>query len=71
MSFQDNKCPCGGKKSNGTMLCDVCEIEFLKSFEFRILKDSNSDFTQRRSTAIRLLAMSRKRLKELPLAYSF
>jgi hypothetical protein len=71
MSFQDNKCPCGGKKPNGTMLCDSCEAEFSGTFEMKVLKDATNDFTQRRSSAIKLLTMARRRTKSLPLVYQF
>jgi hypothetical protein len=71
MSFQDNQCPCGAKKPNGTMLCDACETEFASTFEARTLKDTTNDCGQRRSAAIKLLNMSRRRTKALPLVYQF
>lgn len=71
MSYENNQCPCGGKKLIETMLCVECEQSFAGCFDRRCMEDPTVSWEDRRAAAIRLLAVARKRQASLPLAYSF
>lgn len=61
MAFDDKKCPCGGKKDSGVMLCKTCESEFSGSFDMEAFRNEQLETELRRAAAIRLIAKSRRR----------
>lgn len=61
MAYDDTHCPCGGHKARETMLCDPCEQHLADRTENSIRHDSKTTWEQRRSAAIRLIALARKR----------
>jgi len=61
--FDDTHCPCGGRKAVETMLCDVCVTHFKNTPEMQAFDAADLSPAQRRGPAIRLLAMSRKRMQ--------
>lgn len=70
MSYENSKCPCGGRKLTDTMLCDDCEKAVAGTFDRREMDDPKAPRDVRRSAAIRLLAVARRRNPLLPLAHS-
>jgi len=75
MSYENNACPCGGRKERETMICAECadHIESTNAaFDMKHLKDDSFPVGTRRGMAIRVLTISRnrKRSKMLPLAFS-
>ena len=62
MSFDDRKCPCGGRKESGMMLCDRCQDTFRDRPEMKRYLAEHTSVELRRAAAIRLLGMSRARL---------
>lgn len=63
MSYEDTKCPCGGKKPNDTMLCDAC-VEHLKDRrEMSDYQDGDLPIEFRRHAAIILLSLARRRIR--------
>ena len=71
MAYEDTHCPCGQHKLRETMLCDQCEAHLADRPEYLIMRDSTTTWEQRRSAAIRLIGMARKRTAktQLPLVY--
>jgi len=71
MAYEDTKCPCGGQKLRETMLCDTCEAHLADRFEHKTMHDPNASWESRRSAAVRLIGLARKRTKphRLPLEY--
>lgn len=65
MSYEDTKCPCGGKKPTQTMLCDECVEHFKDRRELREYQDGTLPLEYRRNAAIILLSLARKRKREL------
>jgi hypothetical protein len=64
MAYDDTHCPCGGFKFHETMLCQECETAFAETNEMKCFRDSiNFALETRRGAAIRLLAMSRRRVR--------
>ncbi len=63
MSYEDTKCPCGGKKESGTMICMTCVDAFKDTNEFRTMNEKEWPVETRRRAAIILLTMSRRRTK--------
>lgn len=61
MAYQDTNCPCGGRKIRETMLCQTCVTTLAGKPEMAFMHDSSLTWEQRRSSAIRLIAMARKR----------
>lgn len=61
MAYADKHCNCGRSKDYDTMLCSACEDAFADRPEMRIFR-SGASREVRRSAAITLLAMSRRRL---------
>jgi hypothetical protein len=61
MAYDDTHCPCGGQKIRETMLCDPCQIRLASRPENLILQDAASTWEQRRSAAIRLIALARSK----------
>jgi hypothetical protein len=73
MSYDDTKCPCGGKKEPQTMLCQACVDHMAEHhpFELRRWKDPTETWCSQRSAAIRLLSATHRRKsgRELPMTY--
>lgn len=61
MSYDDTKCPCGGKKPPSTMLCDECIEAFKDRKELQQYQDNSYTVEFRRHAAIILLTLARKR----------
>lgn len=61
MAYEDTHCPCGGFKFRETMLCVQCVTHLADQPESRLLQDPTTTWENRRSYAIRLIAMARKR----------
>ena len=61
MSYDNTKCPCGGKKPTDTMLCADCNTWLADDREMKTFRDGNAPVLWRRSAAISLLSMARKR----------
>ena len=61
MAYDDTHCPCGGQKIRETMLCEHCQIHLEDRRENLIVRDPSTTWEQRRSAAIRLIALARKR----------
>ena len=68
MSYEDTHCPCGESKPRETMLCDGCNTAFADRTEMKMFKDTEHCPTgSRRYAAINLLALARKRKRQLHL----
>lgn len=64
MSYEDTHCPCGGKKPTDTMLCDLC-VDYLKDRrEMKEMSDITLRVDYRRSAAVILIALARRRTRE-------
>ena len=61
MSYQDTNCACGRRKLTDTLLCYACLQAFGGREEAAVYEDPQSPREQRRTAAIRLLAMARRR----------
>jgi hypothetical protein len=61
MSYENSKCPCGGKKPTSTMLCDDCNSWLANDRDMKIFRDGNQPDWYRRGAAIRLLSIARRR----------
>jgi hypothetical protein len=61
MSYENNDCPCGGRKDRETMLCQPCEQHVAGSFDRREMDNQAATLGQRRAAAIRVLAAVRTR----------
>lgn len=61
MAFDDMRCPCGGTKMSETMLCLECEAAFTGTLDSKDFHDSRLSVDFRRTAAIKLLAMARRR----------
>lgn len=70
MAYENNKCPCGGRKLTDTMLCADCEKAVGGTFDRTQMDNPNESFEARRNAAIRVLSVSRRRNASLPLAFS-
>jgi hypothetical protein len=62
MSYENTKCPCGGNKPAGTMLCDDCIATLADRREVKDYQDGTLPLEYRRSAAIILCSLSRRRL---------
>jgi hypothetical protein len=77
MSYENNTCPCGGRKERETMLCPDCitHIQALPELTtaYSRFTDTTETTEHRRSCAIRLLSAAhrRKSRQSLPLSYQF
>lgn len=70
MSYEDTRCPCGGKKPTDTMLCDECNTALKDHPSMKVFRDAAKySVDSRRHAALVLITLSRarKRQKELPL----
>lgn len=63
MAYDDSKCPCGGRKAPGTMLCDDCVAAFKDRKELAEYQDGKLALEYRRHAAMILLALARGRLR--------
>lgn len=61
MSWEDTKCPCGGRKERETLLCGECETHLSGTMEMRAYKRPELGPMERRWAVIRLLSMARRR----------
>lgn len=71
MSYENTSCPCGGKKQRETMLCQDCQDHLADTNELAAMNDTARPMQTRRSNAIRVLSMARKRKKSPALPLSF
>lgn len=71
MSYENTACPCGEKKRTDTMLCAACETAVAGSYDRKAMDDHHNPFELRRQSAMRVLAIARRRrtASALPLAY--
>lgn len=67
MAYEDTNCPCGGKKERETMLCADCQTAFADNVQMKILRDASALFEWKRSSAIALLSLARRRNRNLNL----
>lgn len=70
MAYSDDQCPCGGKKDRDTLLCATCTEQFEDTAEMRTFRDPEASTPFKRAAAIRLLQLSRRRKRLLPLHYT-
>lgn len=61
MSYENNRCPCGGRKECDTFLCSECEEEFGNRREFAEYQDGSLRLDYRRGAALVLVSLSRAR----------
>ena len=66
MAFDDTNCPCGDSKERETMLCQQCAGYFGHTVEMAAVNNLQWPVEARRASAIRLLAMSRRRKTDIP-----
>lgn len=76
MSYEDNKCPCGGKKERETLICEACKTHIAENggkFDIDHVGDTTHETWARRGMAIRIVTMARKRTarRELAMTYKF
>jgi hypothetical protein len=69
MSYENTECPCGGTKERETIICQACRLQFAEAIELDAMDNLKFPMETRRSAAIRVLAMARKRNKRL--AFTF
>jgi hypothetical protein len=69
MSYENNQCPCGGRKERETMLCRGCQDHTASTIEAAVMADTTRTWQTRRNAAIRLIAMVRKRDQKLALRF--
>jgi hypothetical protein len=65
MSYENNQCPCGGRKERETMLCRGCQDHTASTIEAAVMHDTTRTWQTRRNAAIRLITMVRKRDQKL------
>ena len=73
MSYENTICNCGGKKERDTLICHACESHISDAtdrFDLDHWRDESFTVEARRSMAIRLLSMARRRKPALPLAFT-
>ena len=61
MSYEDQVCPCGGRKEINTMLCEGCEQTFADHPSMSAFKDKGAEVETRRHAAQTLLTLARNR----------
>lgn len=69
MAFQDTHCPCGGTKERETLICTDCCQHFTGTLELATYLETSWPRDSRRTAAIRLLSMARKRSRKLALIF--
>jgi hypothetical protein len=62
MSYENTQCFCGGQKLTNTMLCIACEDVVAGTYDRKHMDDRTASLESRRFAAIRVLAVSRRRL---------
>jgi hypothetical protein len=62
MSYENTQCPCRGQKLPETMLCPDCETAVAGTYDRREMDNPAAPLEARRAAAIRILAVSRRRL---------
>lgn len=65
MSYEDQHCPCGGRKERQTMLCVDCVSTFSDRAEIKDYQDRSLPLDWRRNSALILLSLARKRTGRL------
>ncbi len=70
MSYENNKCPCGGRKLTDTMICVACEKVVVGTFDRVQMDNVLAGFEVRRFAAMRVLAVARRRNPSLPRAFA-
>jgi len=74
MSYENTACPCGQKKEPQTMICKAC-IDHVEESPARQLlarwQDKDETLETRRGAAVRILEISRRRLKSPALGLHF
>lgn len=65
MSFENNLCPCGGKKERETMLCAACESKFAGHPSMAAFKNHDLPVTARRHAAEVLISLARCRNRKV------
>lgn len=66
MSYEDTKCPCGGKKPCQTLLCDTCLESFKDHPAMRAFNTPDLANDHRRNAAIILITVARNRKQTKP-----
>lgn len=61
MSYADTNCACGGRKLTDSLLCAKCEASFATTDDLATYRDERASVVLRRTAAIRLLALARRR----------
>ena len=61
MSYENTDCPCGGQKQRETMLCPECVSATAGTADAECLANPAMSWEHRRTAAMRLLAVSRRR----------
>jgi hypothetical protein len=69
MSYENNQCPCRGRKERETMLCGPCVTATKETADAAAMADTTRTWQTRRNAAIRLIAMVRKRDQKLALRF--
>ena len=64
MAYEDTKCACGDKKPTDTMLCDACNTHLSSRREMAEYQDPALRVDYRRSAAIILVSLARRRKRE-------
>jgi hypothetical protein len=65
MSYENQECPCGGKKRRETMLCDDCVREFSDREELKDYLNETLSLDYRRNAALVLLSLAHNRVPGL------
>ena len=60
MSWENEVCPCGGKKERETLLCSPCQSDLAHHPAMRAFNFDNEASSYRRSAAIILVTLARK-----------
>lgn len=65
MSYENQYCPCGGRKERETMLCANCVRDFADRPELQDYQNKNLSFDYRRNAALVLLSLAHQRVPGL------
>jgi len=61
VSYENDQCPCGGRKDPGTMLCADCVAFLAGDPNYRTAMDQDANLSIRRQCAIAAIARVRNR----------
>lgn len=61
MSYENQQCPCGGRKPRETMLCDDCKSALADRSELQDYLDQRLSLDYRRNAALVLLSLAKRR----------